>query len=304
MIAGTFWTVENSEADLYQQLQSGVSNQLDSACNRLCIADSKRIYRSGNLQSLEQNVLAVLQSMTGRIPNSLRSLLEMVSSRGRCEQLHHCLEQQVWLKDAAFALPIKANVETIQRLSDQFSNTCLAAKVKLQKVECESVFADEFNHRIKEVGNKANLLSSRSLKLVRLLLDHVDPEHTVQIGCDKHGGRSKYAALIQHHLDLDFVTVRSEQLELSEYEFLDSGRRVRLWFAARGESFLPTALSSMMAKYVREVFMFAWNRFWQNSVSGLKPTQGYPQDARRFLRDIESARQNLNISLESIWRER
>lgn len=303
MIAGTLWTVDDPDTDLYLQLGSGVANKFDSSGNRLFIADSKLVHRAGNLRSLEQNVLSVLHSMTGRIPDSLKSLLELVSL-GQGAQTQNGLEQQVWLKDAEIGIPAIADLETIDRLSDLFSKTCQTAKVKLHQVVCESVFADEFNRQINVVRNKANLLSDRSLQLVRVLLDAADSTQPVQIGCDKHGGRSKYAALIQHHLRPDFVKVRREQLELSEYEFPDSGRNVKIWFAARGESFLPTALSSMFAKYVREILMIAWNSFWQRSVSNLKPTQGYPQDAKRFIREIEPARQKLGIPRETIWRER
>lgn len=303
MIAATSWTVENSAVDLYEQLRNGVSNKFDPGGNRLFIADSKQVHRTGSLEFLEQNVLSVLHSLTGQIPDSLDSLLELVSS-GQRELIQERLARQRWLKDIEIAFPIKANLTTVHQLSDLFSNTCSVANVKLQQVECDSVFADEFNRLVHEVGNKANLLSGRSLQLVRMLLDTADPGQPVQIGCDKHGGRSKYAALIQHHLKPDFVTVRSEQLEISEYEFSEPQRSVRLWFAARGESFLPTALSSMFAKYVREVLMIAWNQFWLQSVSDLKPTLGYPQDAKRFIREIESARQKLGIPLETIWRER
>ena len=43
------------------------------------------------------------------------------------------------------------------------------------------------------------------------------------------------------------------------------------------------ALASMLAKYLREVFMRQFNRFWLGHVDGLKPTAGYPGDCAAIL---------------------
>jgi hypothetical protein len=51
----------------------------------------------------------------------------------------------------------------------------------------------------------------------------------------------------------------------------------------------------MAAKYLRELAMKAFNQFWQQHVPGLKPTAGYPVDARRFRAEIDAARAALKI---------
>jgi len=60
----------------------------------------------------------------------------------------------------------------------------------------------------------------------------------------------------------------------------------------------------MVCKYVRELSMELFNEFWQSHVSDLKPTKGYPQDARRFRADIAQAQSVLGISDQVLWRER
>jgi len=42
----------------------------------------------------------------------------------------------------------------------------------------------------------------------------------------------------------------------------------------------------MTAKYLRETAMRAFNAFWAERVPGLRPTAGYPGDARRFREEI------------------
>jgi len=84
-----------------------------------------------------------------------------------------------------------------------------------------------------------------------------------------------------------------------------TGRTIRVAFLLGGESrSLPIALASMLAKYVRELHMALFNEFWAENVPGLKPTAGYPNDARRFLADIADARARLGIPDEILIRRR
>ena len=58
----------------------------------------------------------------------------------------------------------------------------------------------------------------------------------------------------------------------------------------------------MTAKYLRELSMRPFNAFWQRHIPNLKPTAGYPTDARRFFDDIGDVRQRLTIANDVIWR--
>ena len=120
--------------------------------------------------------------------------------------------------------------------------------------------------------------------------------------CDKHGGRGKYAALLQHYLTDSPVQVIRESLEESRYRWVENGRNVELRFEARGEHHLPIALASMTAKYLREIFMVGWNGFWTEQIPTLKPTAGYPGDAQRFKLDIAQRQKSLGIEDQAIWR--
>jgi ribonuclease HII len=64
------------------------------------------------------------------------------------------------------------------------------------------------------------------------------------------------------------------------------------------------ALASMISKYVRELLMREFNRFWQAHVPGLKPTAGYPQDAVRYIDAIRPAMAKLGIAERLVWRRR
>ena len=53
------------------------------------------------------------------------------------------------------------------------------------------------------------------------------------------------------------------------------------------------AWASCLCKYLRELSMRAFNRWWAQRVPELKPTAGYPQDAKRFVAEVESAAKEL-----------
>ena len=111
---------------------------------------------------------------------------------------------------------------------------------------------------------------------------------------DRHGGRKSYLPLLRRYLaDLEPRRVR-EEVERSEYTL--AGGRVRIVFQVRAETeSLPVALASMIAKYVREVRMGLFNQFWASRIEHLRPTSGYPVDARRFLIDIRPSLRALRI---------
>ena len=60
----------------------------------------------------------------------------------------------------------------------------------------------------------------------------------------------------------------------------------------------------MVAKYIREVAMMCFNTFWTKVCPGIKPTRGYPVDARRFRAEMEAELDVLGIPMDTFWRQR
>ena len=67
---------------------------------------------------------------------------------------------------------------------------------------------------------------------------------------------------------------------------------------------LPNALASMTAKFTRELFMERMNRFFRSHLAELKPTAGYVEDGRRYLKDIDPTLRRLGIATSAIVRSR
>lgn len=308
-VTGTLWRVPDLNLDLYESLRSIVSSKPlgrgTESASLLHVADSKAVYRaSKTIESLERSVLAILFALRANVPSDERALLRDAFSK--CVEDRVALlagEHPLWSPRDPFDLPLACPLDQLRKLGSTFSETCESAGIELMDIQCRPMFPAAFNRSVETLGNKAHLLSSQTMQIVSNLLASTAGED-ISIFCDKHGGRSRYLPLIQQHLTGQLVTVEIESRALSRYRWQDNGRQITIQFSVKGESQLPVALASMVSKYVREVFMHVWNEFWQEHVDDLKPTKGYPVDAKRFMADIEVAREKLGVVRSQVWRDR
>lgn len=143
-----------------------------------------------------------------------------------------------------------------------------------------------FNDLVRMTHNKANVLFSRNTRLMQRIADAVGPR-PLCFWVDRQGGRTGYV----HPLMTAFEDARLEALEeapeRSSYRLTRPMAPWLVHFVMKGESHhLPIALASIYSKYLRELFMICFNRYWRARMPELKPTAGYTQDGRRFLADI------------------
>ena len=174
------------------------------------------------------------------------------------------------------------------------------AGVRLRGLHVRAVFPDEFNRLIDVTQNKSTLLSALSLELVGQALAEL-PAGPTHIQCDKHGGRDRYLSLLQPRVE-SLVEVVREGADESVYRWRHARQHVEIGFRPRSERYLSVALASMTAKYLRETALRAFNAFWCSRIADLKPTAGYPVDARRFKQQIAAEQQRLGIDDALLWR--
>jgi ribonuclease HIII len=301
VVSASVWRVPPDfvDGDLYGPLADlvGTVPADDTNPHRLVIADSKQIYKSrGSLVGLEIGVLAALGCIH-RVPRTSTELWQSLASA-----TFESLARQEWFGDFDFPIPVdscwlslESAIGTLRRV--------VARGVQPVALRSVVVFPDHFNRLSRQLGTKAALLSNTTLDLVVDMVRDLPPG-AIRVVCDKHGGRNNYAALLQTRFEDRLVRVGRESREESSYEVEAGGRPVRIEFRPRAESYLPSALASMTSKYLRELAMMAFNRFWRSHVDGLEPTAGYHTDATRFRRDIEPARARLGIPVDAVWRTR
>jgi hypothetical protein len=151
--------------------------------------------------------------------------------------------------------------------------------------------------------SKGAALSHWTLQLVARMIEPLG-DSPISILCDKHGGRDRYLPLLMNCFADRFIEIVGEGRLKSVYRFGPPQHRVEIAFQAKGESHLPTALASMASKYLRELAMHAFNSFWRRRLVNLRPTAGYPVDARRFKADIAATQRSLDIDDTILWRKK
>jgi ribonuclease HII len=283
VVTGTSFEVPPgaSQACLWDLLQAGVTRTPTRRDHRLPITDSKKLYsRSGGIKHLERTALVMI-SAGGHSVESFGSLLAGIAP----DVIAH-LAEYPWYRDFDMSLPMANDAADISLCANAVRKNMTDNGVRLAGVYCEPVLAGGFNRLIAQTRNKA----TASLGITVRVIDRIRRGVTAGDGCvfvDRQGGRTHYRQTLTTALGVQHIKVLAESDTESVYE-LESGDRIM--FVTRGETHhLPIALASVVSKYVRELFMVAFNRFWADRVPGLKPTAGYYTDARRFLSDIAEA---------------
>jgi len=289
VVTATVWEVPGSAAefDFWSGMAASVSSDPQSSDGRLVIADSKVLFQPHHgLARLERSVLALLAAagITGK------SLRELCSSW----QPHDDWASTPWLQHADVTLPSETTRDAVRRGCEHL----MRAPARLKRVWCRIVGAAEFN-RLLDTGNKSDVVTGCHLELLQRACAEFDGS-PILVQSDKHGGRNRYAAALSNRWDGDWVETVCESSDQSVYRV--GAREIR--FEPRAERHLPVAAASMISKYIRELHMDLFNRFWRRHLPDLTPTQGYPVDARRFADAIEPVRARLEIPRENLWRRK
>jgi hypothetical protein len=182
---------------------------------------------------------------------------------------------------------------------------CGVAGVALHLVRCVVLCPPRFNAVLDANGSKGAVLAEALRRLLRCCCQTLAGDGALYFFVDKHGGRNTYAAQIQDALAEGIVVARTEGMRRSVYEVLGLCRQIHLTFQPRADrEHFCVALASMTSKYLRELLMAEFNRFWQQHAPGVKPTAGYPGDAARFFKDILPAARRLGITEAALWRRK
>lgn len=292
---------QSQSDDLYDRLAEVVSRTPDRRTNgqapRVAIADSKSLYSpSQGLGQLERGVLAALGVLNG-VPADWCAAWDAV-----CPGALSGYQGPPWHRDFDRKVPLEMDGDELVPLVARLRDGLARADVRLVAIRGRAVFPPQFNELVEQYGSKGEALSRLTIGLVAEMLATLDAPAAVV--CDKHGGRNRYGSLLQQQFPDDLVHVLAEGREESAYRCGPSDAATLICFRARAESDLAAALASMTAKYLRELAMRALNDYWCKQVPGLRPTAGYPQDARRFKREIATTQQSLGIDDRVIWRSR
>ena len=294
VVATTAWRLDGRandprEIDLYQEFSSAVAPE--PTPGRLAIADSKQLYKpGGGIAALELAALALHK----KLPKQWSELVSLLDADPVKK-----LADVPWHEEYEPQLPLEAQEEKLFAHKRSLYHVC-------ESIDCQPsgharmVFPEEFNTLVEHHDSKGAALSHLTMGLVKEIVPSREENVRVLCVCDKHGGRNRYGGLLQHFWPEAKIETFVESRAESRYR-LDS---LEIAFRSGGEQALPVAWASMIAKYLRELSMAAFNRFWSGQVEGIRPTAGYPVDAKRFKQEIEEKQVELGIADHVLWRNR
>jgi ribonuclease HII len=278
---------------LWNSLKSHVRRADEEADERLIVADSKQVYSSaGGFDELEKTALAVNPHPT------LAQLLESLAIDDMPQ-----LRQEAWFAGDT-ALPCAIDADALGAACKSWREASEAAGVRFAYIRSVIVAAPRFNDLIDRWDSKSAVLSVALTELMRSCLSETDAE-PMRFVIDKHGGRNTYSALLQHACGDGMVTAEEEGRARSVYRVQGLDRPVQVLVTPKAdvEQFC-VALASMISKYVRELLMREFNRYWLTHVPDLAPTAGYPNDAPRFFEAIRPAMKKMGLAERLVWRSR
>lgn len=301
-------------------LRAGLGDQLrqpGGAGGGLEVGDSKKIHTGARkLARIERTALATVAWVYGQLPRTVGELLALVCVGG----LERAGDRRApWWAALDEPLPLANSAEELRSLAAGLRQAGERAGIAALWYRADLVAAARVNRELhaeqQREGTKNTWATHAVLRLLRAAVTELEGP-ALAIWCDKAGGRQAYEACVHRvfpELDRDQdpdqdrdqdrdqggalfgadavrLETLDEQRARSHYRIASAGRRVELGFVLGGDRVDPRiSWASILAKYLRELIMRSFNRYFAGRIAGLRPTAGYPEDARRFIAEVEAA---------------
>ncbi len=289
---------DRADRSLWELLSDSVTQNARKRDHRLAIADSKKLYdKAKGLELLERAALSVLQSAGSR-PASFSELLT-----GLCPRVVGEAGGYPWYAHLDIPLPVACQAAGLGPMANALSHSLTSIGGRFLGAISEPLLEGQYNDLVSRTKNKSVVLLGLTLRLIQRMADgHAGAN--LRIGIDRQGGRTSYGRWLMTSFEDFALKIVEESNDRSAYRMSRGSMEWQVEFAKKGEDrHLPVALASIFSKYTRELFMRAFNGYWQEQVPGVKPTAGYYTDGTRFLDDIRPHLGGLGIEESSLVRQ-
>lgn len=286
------------EANWWRLLKRAVVRRPSAKDARLHVDDSKQVYSpQKGVGTLERSILA-FAAQTGQDHGTVADLLAQLG----------CLPTGValppWYLNLLETLPIDRERGAYETAARRLGRAMEEASLRCRRLLAEVVTEAAYNQRLNVTRNKAAVLVEHVLRLVQRAIGN-SRDADVIVHIDRLGGRQDYAPLLMAAFPDRHLHVLCCEEACSRYRLATSRSDWIIDFTVDGDQhYLPVALASMTAKYVRELIMRQFNAYWGQLLPGVRPTAGYYKDAHRFLVDIDPVVARAGLSREHFIRGR
>lgn len=297
---------DGQEPNLWKLLQKAVCKCAGDRRGRLAVNDSKKLHSQGSPNRLRHLELGVLSfaALAGRRPRCVGSLLDCLGESG-----HHELAGLPWYEPCERApwasLPLHCTEGELAVTANMLAAAAREAGVQALDLGAAVVFEDRFNEMVCATRSKASV----SFTFVAKHLAHIWQAYGLQhprVVVDRQSGRMRYRELLAMTFPEAELTVLEEAADDSGY-LLQSQQSPRRLMTVRfqvdsEQRHWPTALASMVSKYVRELLMLRFQAYFSRRAPQIEPTAGYGADAKRFWRQLQPLLADLGIAPERLVR--
>ena len=290
---------DRADASLWTELTQSVTDSLSVRDARVRIVDSKKLHKpKEGLAKIERTALAAIHAWRG-LPDRLNAMLSLLSPE--CAEM---LKVYAWYAGNDPSLPLAADAGGVRIAGSLFRQDMNTNGIRLTSLMCEVLPEGHYNRLIDRTQNKAVVLMGLTLRLMQRMAD-AHPGQQVRFLIDKQGGRNRYVPTLLKNFEDRRLKIIDEKPECSAYELVRGDSSWQVSFTQKGEGrHLPTALASIISKYVREALMRSFNEYWTGHVPALRPTAGYYEDGLRFLADIRPLLGRLGVREDQLVRAR
>jgi ribonuclease HII len=271
---------EDGAPNMWSLLDHIICKKRKDAKYKIAVNDSKQLKSNAKkkaLTHLERGVLAFMNAMGVDTPEEDGAFFEVM----------HCKKTSTPWYESETSLPVGNDRNVLKIDSSRLRRTLQKINIECAHMECTAVDVGVYNERTKH-ATKSSLNFSIAMHHVNRILKKFPIQHP-RIMIDRQGGRIRYRNDLHLFWPNSKIQVLIEDASLSRYRLNIGGKLATITFASKtDEKHLPAALASMIAKYTRELYMLRFNRYFKAQIHEIKPTAGYVQDGRRFLKEIES----------------
>ncbi|MFZ4722337.1 MAG: hypothetical protein ACOYMI_04225 [Phycisphaerales bacterium] len=291
--------------DLWKRLSTAVCRRPNDKKGRIAIDDSKTLKGAKDaaghpLRHLERGVLCALGALAAGdagvpIHASDDGLLEALS-------LDASPPLPWYGNTAASALPLCHPRDELALAANRLRLALAHAGIRPLLARAVLVEPEDLNRIAGAAGSKGAVNGWAAMRLA-CMLRAAHPDADIDLACDRHGGRTRYREELGRAFPDAAVRVLQETEEASHYELREGRGTLHVHFEVEADArHLPVALSSMTAKYLRELRMARLNAFFAKHRPGLAPTAGYVQDGKRFLAEIEPLLAQVGVARQTLVR--
>lgn len=271
---------ENPESNMWVRLQDSVGKSKKGLGNRILVCDSKKAFsQKSGLKHLEQTTKAFLNQLHLE-STPFSSILPVVSN-----DLTRQIKKYPWY----LSLYDDYLSEIDENINDTLTENMKQEEIKFIDFRCCCIDVMEFNEIVSSTKNKASIVISSMLKLIKQIIDIAVffSAKKIIVFCDRLGGRKYYGDVLETLPNIGIDTVKEED-KTSRYLLSMDKRELDIRFEVMADDkHFPVALASMVGKYVREKILQGMCTYFAGLQPGLKSTAGYWVDGHRFLEDLK-----------------